>query len=248
MIVAAHQPHYLPWLGYLAKVAAADLFVIMDDLQYEPQNFQNRNRLKLNHGPQWVVVPLERGPQEERISDKRIVNRGSPKEHWQRKTWHTLRIHYGSAPFWKLYEPEIEEIYTRPWDHLIDLQLQILRLHLRWFEIYTPVLRASSLALRGQKTDRLESLCLAVGADVYLSGGGGSRRYLDIEQLARSGVRVTWQTFTHPVYPQRYPSLGFKPNLAALDLLFNCGPDAARLLRESMTNPNHESVAASAGR
>ena len=40
MIVAAHQPHYLPWIGYLAKVAAADLFVVMDDLQYEAQNFQ----------------------------------------------------------------------------------------------------------------------------------------------------------------------------------------------------------------
>ena len=51
------------------------------------------------------MVPLERGPQDERICDKRIVNRGSPKEHWQRKTWQTLSIHYGSAPFWKLYEP-----------------------------------------------------------------------------------------------------------------------------------------------
>jgi len=234
VIVAAHQPHYLPWLGYLAKIAAADLFVVMDDLQYEPQNFQNRNRLKLNHGPQWMVVPLERGPQEERISDKRIVNRGSPKEHWQRKTWHTLSIHYGSAPFWKLYAGDLEELYTRPWERLLDLQLHILRLHLRWFEIYTPVLRASSLALRGQKTDRLESMCLAVGADVYLSGGGGSRGYLDVEQLARAGVRVAWQRFVHPTYPQRYPSLGFKPKLAALDLLLNCGPDAVRILRESM--------------
>jgi len=95
-------------------------------------------------------------------------------------------------------------------------------------------LRASSLALRGQKTDRLESMCLAVGADVYLSGGGGSRGYLDVEQLARAGVRVAWQRFAHPTYPQRYPSLGFKPKLAALDLLLNCGPDAVRILRESM--------------
>src|SRR6185312_7870375 len=127
VIVAAHQPHYLPWLGYLAKVAAADLFVVMDDLQYEAQNFQNRNRMKLNHGPQWLTVPLERGPQDERIIDKRIVNRGSPKEHWQRKTWHTLSIHYGSAPFWKLYEPDLEDVYTRPWERLVDLQLHLLR-------------------------------------------------------------------------------------------------------------------------
>ena len=50
MIVAAHQPHYMPWLGYLDKLAKADLFVVMDDLQYEAQNFQNRQRLKLQSG------------------------------------------------------------------------------------------------------------------------------------------------------------------------------------------------------
>ena len=61
MMVAAHQPAYLPWLGYLAKIAAADLFVVMDDLQYEAQNFQNRNRIKTGTGPAWITVPVERG-------------------------------------------------------------------------------------------------------------------------------------------------------------------------------------------
>ena len=193
-------------------MAEADLFVVMDDLQYEPQNFQNRNRVKLNHGPQWLTVPLERGPQDERIVDKRIVNRGSPKEHWQRKTWQTLsRSTTARRRSGALRADELRSVFTRPWERLVDLQLHLLRLHLRWFEIYTPIVRASSLALRGHKTDRLESLCLAVGADVYLSGGGGSRGYLDVEQLARAGVRVDWQRFAHPVYPQRYPMLGFKP-------------------------------------
>ena len=87
MIVAAHQPHFLPWLGYLAKVAACDLFVVMDDLQYEAQNFQNRNRVKINHGALWLTVPLERGGQRDRICDKRIDNRGGPRHHWQRRAW-----------------------------------------------------------------------------------------------------------------------------------------------------------------
>ena len=56
MIVAAHQPHYLPWLGYLDKVAKSDVFVVMDDLQYEAQNFQNRNRLKLDRGYRTVMT------------------------------------------------------------------------------------------------------------------------------------------------------------------------------------------------
>ena len=84
MILAAHQPAYLPWLGYLHKLACCDVFVIVDDVQYEAQNFQNRNRLKINNGVAWVTVPLEHGPQGDRICDKVISYRQSPREAWQR--------------------------------------------------------------------------------------------------------------------------------------------------------------------
>ena len=69
MIVAAHQPSFLPWLGYLDKLAKADVFVVMDDLQYEAQNFVNRNRLKLANGPHWMIVPLLAAAQTDRIAD-----------------------------------------------------------------------------------------------------------------------------------------------------------------------------------
>ena len=58
MIVAAHQPHYLPWLGYLAKWAAADLFVFLDTVQYEKNGWQNRNRIKTSEGARWLSVPV----------------------------------------------------------------------------------------------------------------------------------------------------------------------------------------------
>ncbi len=234
MIVAAHQPHYLPWLGYLAKVAAADLFVVMDDLQYEAQNFQNRNRIKCNHGPLWLTVPLTHGAQSDRISDKQIVNLGSARDHWQRRHFETLRIHYQGAPHWRHYEPALRDVYSRQWNRLIDLDLHLLQLHLQWLEIRKPVLLASSLGLTGQKTERIAALCRAVGADTYLSGGGGSRGYLDVAQLARAGVGVQWQTFTHPRYAQRYPRLGFTSHLGALDLLLNCGPQSRDVLAEAV--------------
>ena len=58
MKVAIHQPHYLPWLGYLAKWAAADLFVFLDTVQYEKSGYQNRNRIKTRDGPRWLTVPV----------------------------------------------------------------------------------------------------------------------------------------------------------------------------------------------
>ena len=50
------------------------------------------------------------------------------------------------------------------------------------------------------------------------------------EPVADSGIGVAWQEFSHPVYPQRYPHLGFIPNLGAIDLILNCGPDARAIL------------------
>ena len=230
MMVAAHQPSYLPWLGYLDKMAKADLFVVMDDLQYEAQNFQNRNRIKLNNGSGWLTVPLERGHRSDRICDKRIRNGATnPKEHWQRRTWATLQHHYRRAPHFARYAEELEDVYRRPWDRLIDLDLHILELARRWFGITRPVVRSSTLGLEGQRTDRIADLCRKVGATVYLSGSGGSTGYLDVDLLRRSGVTLAWQTFRHPVYPQRYPELGFIPNLCFLDFLLNVGDECRAL-------------------
>jgi len=231
MIVAAHQPHYFPWLGYIHKMAQAELFVVMDDLQYEKENFQNRNRIKVNNQSAWITVPLERLSRTERICDKLIRNGGtSAKEHWQRRTWATIQVHYGKAPHFARYAGEVEELFTRPWTRLVDLTLHILDLVRRWFGISRPTLLSSSLQLEGQRTDRIIDLCRKVGATVYLSGRGGSTGYLDVDALRREGIAVAWQSFQHPVYPQRYPALGFMPRMCVLDMLFNCGPASRDIL------------------
>ena len=232
MIVAAHQPSYLPWLGYLDKLAKANLFVVMDDLQYEQSNFQNRNRLKLNAGPHWVTVPLVRGSQTDRILDKRIDNTGrGGRHHWQQRTWKTLVTHYGRAPHFERYAPALEDVFVRRWDMLVELDLHLLDLARTWFGITGPIVRASSLGLTGAKTDRIISLCHAVGARTYLSGRGGSTGYLDTAALADAGIAVASQSFVHPTYPQRYPERGFVPNLCFLDLVLNCGPESGDILR-----------------
>jgi len=231
VIVAAHQPHYLPWLGYLDKLARADVFVVMDDLQYEAQNFQNRQRLKLNDGPHWMTVPLEHGAQFERICDRRIDNSGrGGRHHWQIKTWRTLLVHYARAPHFDRYADALEDVFVRRWSYLVDLDLHMLDLARTWFGITRPIVRASSLGLRGAKTARIIDFCDKLGAKVYLSGRGGSTGYLDTGAMARAGIALAWQQFRHPTYPQRYPHLGFVSHLGFLDLLLNCGPDARAML------------------
>ena len=231
MIVAAHQPHYMPWIGYLDKLAKADRFVLMDDLQYEDQNFQNRQRLKLADGPHWVSVPLVHASQSARIIDRKIDNTGiGSRHHWQHRTWRTLCVHYGRSPHFSRYAKDLEIVYTRRWEYLFDLQLHMLELACSWLDIETKIVRASSLGLTGQKTDRILDFCTKLGAKIYLTGRGGSTDYLDVDRLAAGGVTVMWQQFTHPIYPQRYPACGFVSHLGFLDLVLNCGPESAAVV------------------
>jgi WbqC-like protein family len=230
MIVAAHQPHFLPWLGYLYKVACADLFVVMDDLQFESQNYQNRNRVKVNNGTTWLTVPLVRGPQSERICDKRVADVTNPKDDWRRRAVLTLSTHYGKAECFRDYAPEIEAALSRAYTSLLELDLHMLRLSMDWLGITTPVVLASTLSLEGQKTARIVQMCQRVGAATYLSGSGGSKGYLEMDRFGAAGIEVRFQEFDHPLYTQRYPDLGFIKNLAALDLLLNCGAASRGIL------------------
>jgi hypothetical protein len=229
VIIAAHQPHFLPWLGYLDKLAHADVFVVMDDLQYEAQNFQNRQKLKLADGPHWLTVPLAKHGQHARICDLRIDNAGKGgRHHWQHRIWRTLEVHYGRAAHFDRYAPALEDIFVRRWTHLLELNLFMLEQARNWLGIKVPIVRASSLELRGAKTARIIDFCTKLGAGVYLTGRGGSTGYLDTGALAAAGVTPLWQRFRHPQYPQRYGA--FVSHLGFLDLLLNCGPDAATIL------------------
>jgi len=232
MIVAAHQPHYIPWLGYLDKVGKADVFVVMDDLQFEAQNFQNRQRLKLSDGPAWLTVPLARGSQTDRIIDKKIMSCGNPKQDWQHRHWQTLLTCYGRARHFDRYASELREVYQHDWENLAELDIHMLHLACKWFDIHTPIIRSSTLALEGTKTDRLIDMCKKLGARCYLTGSGGSNSYLDSEKMGRSGIGVIWQEFAHPVYAQRYPRTGFSSHLGFLDLLLNHGPESSDILFE----------------
>ena len=49
MKIAISQPEHFPYLGYFEKMAACDIFVILDNVQFSgPRSWQNRNRFIIN--------------------------------------------------------------------------------------------------------------------------------------------------------------------------------------------------------
>jgi hypothetical protein len=221
--VAIHQPHYLPWLGYFDKLDSADLFILLDTVQFKKHEWQNRNRVRTKDGWQWLTVPiLDRFP--ERIDQVEINVRTD----WRRKHCQALRLHYGSAPYWAPLGPELSALLQEPWTRLRELNVAVLDLLCRHLGITTPRRLASTMDAREEPTDRLVDLCRAGGGTVYLAGQGGAV-YMDVGRFSRAGIRVQVQDYQHPEYPQRYTP--FVSHLAVVDLLFNCGPESLTILR-----------------
>ncbi|HEX2565635.1 MAG TPA: WbqC family protein [Burkholderiales bacterium] len=241
MVVAIHQPHFLPWLGYLHRMAQAGLFVILDHVQFERGNYQNRTRIRMGEEARWLTVPVVQRSQKERIVDKEVDNRLEGDRWWPRVHFGTLRHAYRDAGYFGAYGPALQDILQRRWEKLADLNQALLDMLRDAFGIRTPLVRSSALQLEGAKSELILNICREVGADTLLAGFGGSRTYLDAEAFARAGVRIAYHEFEHPVYKQA-GAAPFIPGLSSIDLLFNCGPQSARVLLGEQAL--HESCAA----
>lgn len=232
MILAAHQPQYIPWLGYFDKIARCDAFVILDRVQYKEREYQNRNRIRAKNGPLWLTVPVvSKGRGREPIGDVRIDN----SRDWARTHLLSIKAAYSRAPFFKDHLPFFEALYSRPEERLSDLNFRVIKYILKEFSIATPVHVESRLGITTTKTDRLIDICRKLGAGTYLSGAGG-KEYLDEEKFPAAGVKLVYQEYAHPAYAQQFMAGtdDFLPFMSAIDLLFNEGPRAKKILQGTL--------------
>ncbi len=120
MLVAIHQLHYLPWLRYLEKIARADLFVVLDDVQYTKNGFQNRNKIKQAGGWMYLTVPVkERAGQ--LLREVELAG-----DAWRASHWRALETNYRRAPYFALYADRVREIYEHAWTRLDPLSWELL--------------------------------------------------------------------------------------------------------------------------
>jgi hypothetical protein len=218
MIVAGHQPNYLPWLGFFDKMRRSDLFIIEDNVQFERQGFTNRNKIMTVNGVRWLSVPVEHANKPLLINEVRIANREEPK--WGSRHWLTLKHSYCNAPYWRDYYDFFEDTYAREWTMLIDLNMHLIKGIMRFLDIDKPMIMASSLGAKGKKSELIIAQCKAVGAKVQLAGVGG-KEYINHKRFEEEGIKLIFQEFEHPCYTQTRS--GFIPNLSVVDYLFCTG-------------------------
>jgi hypothetical protein len=222
--VAIHQPHYLPWLGYLAKWAAADVFVFLDTVQYEKNGWQNRNRVKTATGPRWLTVPVHA-----RLGTPLAAVEVDRGQAWRSRHLRTIEDAYARAPHLAGHHEALRRLYATDWQRLAPLAVASAEWLARAMGVATPTRLASALGVEAtDPSERLVAICRAVGADTYLAGRDGAR-YMDAERFAAAGIALRYQHYKHPAYPQLHGE--FVPFLSGLDLLLTHGDDALALLR-----------------
>ena len=224
MIVSVHQPQYLPWLGYFDKIDRADAFVLLDTVQYKKNEWQNRNRIKTAQGPQWLTVPVTyRYPQ--LICEVGVNDR----ERWQHRQQQALATNYRRAPHWGCLEGFFEEIFSRSWATVAELNIRVVKGLAAMLGIATPIHVASELGSFPEDPDeRLIALTKHIGATTYLAGSGG-RDYMDLAKYERAGVEVLFQNYRHPRYSQLFGE--FEPNMSVIDLIYNHAEKSLSILR-----------------
>lgn len=224
MIVAIHQPQYMAWGGYFHKMDAADVFVFLDTVQYKKNEYQNRNLIKGPTGPQWLTVPvLYRFGQAIREVP---INAAVP---WAKKHLAAIVSCYGRAPHFDRYIGEFERLYAGSYVTVAEVSMATARMVARLLGLRTELAVASGLGpVNDQRDRRLAEIVKLVGGDTYLSGSGG-RGYINEDIFNEEGIRLVFQEFSAPVYPQLFGE--FAPNLSIADLMFNVGPGAIDYLR-----------------
>ena len=229
MIVSIHQPHFLPWMGYINKILRSDIFILLNTVQYRPRYYQNRAKIRRNNDAIWISVPVH-SERETKIQDVTIVQ----DQDWQKNITSNIENLYRKKTFFNKYWQPIKYSILKEANTLDVLDFNILTTLLELLDIsHVKLFIASDLAVTTtDPTQRLVDLCIASGGTSYISGRGG-RDYMEVNKFSEANINVIYQDldFNSVVYSQGEEL--FVPGLSVIDAIFNIGPIDTRKIIEN---------------
>ena len=170
MIVTIHQPNFMPWYPYFQKMQQADIFVILENCQFEKNGFQNR----FNKNNNWYTMSTTRKliP----INEKPYLN--------HEKDW--LRIKAKLPEYFKILNQFDDCICN----NLANTNIDIIKKIKNLLKIDTKIVLDYPTEFRS--TERLVDICKKNNATTYLSGISG-KKYLDIDLFKKEKIEVIFQ-------------------------------------------------------
>ncbi|MDP9263150.1 MAG: WbqC family protein [Acidobacteriota bacterium] len=204
------------------------MLIVLDDVGFSKQSWQQRNRIRTPQGLSYVTVPVRTaGRLGQRILDTELAH-----STFVEKLIRTISVNYGRAASFDRHYPEFCRVLTSSASSGMLSQLNCglidwLAAHLG---MKTPRVRSSELGVEGKRGAYVAKLCESVGASRYLSPVGAEDYLLeDRAEFDSRSISVELQVYEHPVYRQCFQP--FLPQASVLDLLLNEGEAVGDILR-----------------
>jgi hypothetical protein len=227
MRLAIMQPYFLPYIGYWQLIAAVDVFLLLDDVQYI-RGWINRNRLLKNGRTDALFsLPLKRGHARINIAECELSGNFE-----RARLLNQFRDAYVRAPHFPIIWPLLERIVycgecnlSRYLRHSIVEMCACLGLET---EIRVSSEVAIDHSLKGQ--DKILTLCRALNAGRYINAIGGMNLY-NRNAFQAQGIELGFLRAKPFAYPQFGAS--FVPWLSIVDvLMFNTLEQTRAVIRE----------------
>lgn len=225
--IAMMQPYLFPYLGYFQLIAAADVFVLGDDLQYIRSGWVNRNRILHNGQAKLITFPLKRDRFDMPINQRHLADNF---EEEAERLINVIRQGYQKAPYFNQVMPLLERLIRFPLKNLAMYIEHSIREMCAYLHIDTPILRGSDLQIGtpANKQDRVVRIVQSFACGRFLNPIGGMELY-DPEYFAQHNLTLRFFKIDPISYRQyRDP---FVANLSIIDvLMFNCVEQVQTLL------------------
>jgi hypothetical protein len=212
MKVAIHQSQYHPWINYYIKISKADYFVFLDDVQFQKNGLQNRNKIKTLTGEQWITVPIKQS------LDQKISAVESQGNRWKKKHFNSIIQNYKNSR--SIFEELYGEMYLNNVTNLSEINRNIIESTCKYFEIGTNTILQSELKPKGTKSDLIIDICKKLKCDTYISGAGAIS-YLNKNDFHRNNIDIMFLENITLQYNQIHQEIGFIPDLSSLDFILS---------------------------
>lgn len=226
--VAIAQPTFLPWAGWFDLADQADLLIVLDDVAFSKQSWQQRNRIRTAEGLSYLTVPVRTSRRlGQLIADTELASTA-----FVDKMIRTVGQTYTRAAYFARYFPEFCAVIKESASSgkLAELNSGLIDWLGKCLGLSTPRVRSSELGVEGKRGAHAAMLCEKIGASCYLSPAGAEDYLLeDRAEFDSREISVLLQVYDHPVYRQCFRP--FLSHASALDLLLNEGDSSAEILR-----------------
>ncbi len=235
MKCAIMQPTYLPWSGYFNLIQSVDKFVFLDDVQFEKQSWQSRNRLVQNGQEIWLSIPIKKHALSSKINQISV----NQQQNWQQKHLKSLRQAYAKSPYIDEVLSTLEPILFAPKEALMDYTIPMIKAFSSKLGLDVEWCYSSEISTQGNRSKKLLEICQFLDCNQYLSPVG-SKAYIEADGVfAQSNITVMYQCFQPVTYSQVKTS-EFVSHLSIVDVIANIGFDQTRHYIKSVKNGAHK--------